>query len=293
MRRSSPPPGPAAGPESWPAAGPAGDPWDILPVSAALEAGQPTPEAGQPTPETGQPTRRQGHRGRRRLVRSPLAWTVLLGGLAAVAGGAIGLSRLTGHPGEVAHPLAKTSPAPHGIFAAPPLPRAGRRVPRPVSLVIPAIGVRTSLIRLGRTAQGTLQVPTSTSVAGWYTASPRPGEIGSAIIAGHIDSDAGPGVFFRLRLLRPGNLVYVRRTDGTLAVFRVYAEHMYVKTRFPTQQVYGPEPDAELHLITCGGVFDSATGHYLSNVVVYSSEIRVRGPRHRRTGPAHHPRARH
>src|SRR5690242_18052653 len=228
MRRSSQPPGPAAGPDSWPAAGPAGDPWDILPVSAAPEAGQTGPEAGQ-TLEAGQTARRQGHRGRLQLVRSPLAWTVLLAGLAAVAGGAIGLSRLTGHSGQVARPLAKTSPAPHGIFAAPPMPHAGRRVPRPVSLVIPAIGVRTSLIRLGRTAQGTLQVPTSTSVAGWYTASPRPGEIGSAIIAGHIDSSAGPGVFFRLRLLHPGNLVYVRRTDGTLAVFRVYAEHMYVK----------------------------------------------------------------
>ena len=286
MRRSSPPPGPAAGPDSWPAAGPTEDPWDILPVSAA-------PKAGQPTPEAGQSVRRQGHRGRLRLVRSPLAWTVLLAGLAAVAGGAIGLSRLTGHSGEVARPLAKTSPAPHGIFAAPPLKHSKRRVPRPVSLVIPAIGVRTSLIKLGRTAQGTLQVPTSTSVAGWYTASPRPGEIGSAIIAGHIDSVAGPGVFFRLRLLRPGNLVYVRRADGTLAVFRVYAEHMYVKTHFPTQQVYGPEPDAELHLITCGGVFDSATGHYLSNVVVYSSEIRVREPRHHAKRPAHHPRARH
>ena len=83
------------------------------------------------------------------------------------------------------------------------------------------------------------------------------------------------------------------RSDGTLAVFRVYAERMYVKTRFPTQQVYGPEPDAELHLITCGGVFDSATGHYLSNVVVYSSEIQVREPRHHTKRPAHHPRARH
>jgi sortase (surface protein transpeptidase) len=131
-------------------------------------------------------------------------------------------------------------------------------------------------------------------VAGWYTASPRPGGIGSAIIAGHIDSLAGPGVFFRLQLLRPGDLVYVRQADGSLAVFRVYAERMYMKARFPTQKVYGPEPDAELHLITCGGVFDSATGHYLSNVVVYSSEIAVRAPRHHhRHRPAHHPRARH
>ena len=288
MRSGSPPPGPSAGPDSWPAAGPAEDPRDILPVSAHPESGR----YGKPA-EAGQPAQRTGHRGRLRLVRSPLAWTVLLAGLAVVAGGAFGLSRLAGHPGEVARPPAKTAPSPRGIFAAPPVPRAGRRVSRPVSLVIPAIGVRTSLIKLGRTPQGTLQVPTSTSVAGWYTASPRPGEVGSAIIAGHIDSSAGPGVFFRLRLLRAGNLVYLRRADGTLAVFRVYAEHMYVKTHFPTQRVYGPEPDAELHLITCGGVFDSATGQYLSNVVVYSSEIRVRAPRHHTRRPAHHPRARH
>ena len=271
---------PAAGPGVWPAARPA-DPWDFLPV----------PDSPQ---DRGRPAARTGHRGHLRLVRSPLAWAAVLAGLAVLAGGAVGLTRLAGHPGDTPRPLASASAAPHGPFVAPPLPRTRRRVPRPAFLVIPAIGVRTRLVRLGRTPQGTLQVPTSTSVAGWYTASPRPGEIGSAIIAGHIDSLAGPGVFFRLRLLRPGDLVYVRQADGSLAVFRVYAEHMYAKARFPTQQVYGPVPDAELHLITCGGVFDSATGHYLSNVVVYSSEIRVRAPRHpHRRRPAHQPRARH
>jgi hypothetical protein len=96
-------------------------------------------------------------------------------------------------------------------------------------------------------------VPASTSVAGWYTGSPRPGQVGSAIIASHIDSYRGPGVFFRLRLLRPGDRGYVRHANGTLAVFRVYAEHSYAKDRFPTQKVCGPAPDPELRLITCGG----------------------------------------
>ena len=138
-------------------------------------------------------------------------------------------------------------------------------------------------------------MPDSTTIAGWYTGSPRPGEIGSSIIAGHIDSTTGPGVFFRLRLLRKDDLVYVRRTDGTLAVFRVYAEHMYAKAHFPTEQVYGPVPDAELHLITCGGVFDSVTKSYLSNVVVYATQVSVRQPRHHHHGRrhGHHPRARH
>jgi sortase (surface protein transpeptidase) len=162
----------------------------------------------------------------------------------------------------------------------------------PASLLIPAIGVRTPLTRLGLTPQGTLEVPASTSVAGWYTGSPRPGQVGSSIIAGHIDSVTGPAVFFRLRLLRPGDLVYVRRTNGSLAVFRVYAEHMYTKDAFPTLRVYGPTPDAELHLITCGGVFDHATGSYLSNVVVYASQVRFHRPPHRHRG-AHHRGTRH
>jgi len=224
-----------------------------------------------------------------------VAAIALLVGLLTIVGGTVGLTRLTGHPGDVARPLAKPSPAPHGSFAAPPLARSARKVARPVALTIPAIGVRTPLERLGRTPQGSLQVPVSTTVAGWYTGSPRPGEIGSSVIAGHIDSTQGPGVFFRLRLLRPGDLVYVRRSGGTLVVFRVYAEHMYPKSGFPTERVYGPTPDAELHLITCGGVFDQATGSYLSNVVVYAAQISVHRARHhyhtRRHG--HHPRARH
>jgi sortase (surface protein transpeptidase) len=229
------------------------------------------------------------------LVRRPAAVAAVLAGVLTIVGGTVGLTRLTSHPGDVARPLAKSSPAPHGSFAAPPVARSAKRVARPVALRIPAIAVRTPLERLGRTPQGTLQVPVSTTEAGWYTASPRPGEIGSSIIAGHIDSTVGPGVFFRLRLLRPGALVYVRRSDGTLVVFRVSTERMYPKSRFPTERVYGPTPDAELHLITCGGVFDQATGSYLSNVVVYATQISVHRARHqhhaRRHG--HHPRARH
>jgi sortase (surface protein transpeptidase) len=233
------------------------------------------------------------------MVRRPIATAAVLAGLLAVAGGAAGLTRLNGRPADVPRPVAKSAPAPHGIFAAPPQPHSGKRVARPVTLIIPAIDVRTALEKLGRTAQGTLQVPDSSTIAGWYTGSPRPGEIGSSIIAGHIDSTTGPGVFFRLRLLRPGNQVYVQRADGTLAVFRVTAERMYPKPDFPTEQVYGPVPDAELHLITCGGVFDSATGSYLSNVVIYATQVSVRPPRHHHHGrrygrrQGHHPRARH
>jgi len=195
---------------------------------------------------------------------------MLAAGAVAVAASAAGLA-LTRHP-VTALSAAAVLPAPTGPIAAVPRPETAR-VPRPVALTIPAIGVQTALVDLGLTSTGALQVPPSTSVAGWYTGSPRPGAIGSAVIAGHIDSRVGPGVFFRLSRLRPGDRVYVRRADGTLAVFRVTSVRMYAKDEFPTRAVYGPAPDAELRLITCGGVFDSGLGSYLSNTVVYATEI--------------------
>ena len=205
-----------------------------------------------------------------RVVRRPVAAAIIACGIIAVGAGVTGLA-VASQTGRPATPVGKSAfvPVPVGRQAPVPMPSV-RRVARPVALVIPAIGVRTALIRLGLTSTGALQTPSSTSVAGWYAGSARPGAIGSAVIAGHIDSVSGPGVFFRLRLLRPGNRVYVRRANGSLAVFEVTTVHTYLKTRFPTVAVYGPEPDAQLRLITCGGTFDYATGHYLSNVIVYA-----------------------
>ena len=143
----------------------------------------------------------------------------------------------------------------------------------PASLTIPDIGVQSRLIRLGLTKSGALQVPPTAFVAGWYTGSPRPGDIGSSIIIGHIDSKSIPGIFYNLLHLRPGQRVYIRQADGKLAVFRVTAVHMYLKARFPTAAVYGPTPDAQLRLITCGGAFDFGSRHYLSNVVAFATLI--------------------
>jgi sortase (surface protein transpeptidase) len=208
-----------------------------------------------------------------RVVRRPAAAAALIGGLVVAGASAAGLAAAsqTGHP---AVPVGKPTliPVPLGRQAPAPQP-SPLPVPEPVRLIIPSIGVRTGLVHLGVTSSGTLQVPATTAVAGWYTGSARPGAIGAAVIAGHIDSVSGPGVFFRLRLLRPGARVYVRRADGSLAVFEVTAVHSYLKTRFPTMAVYGPVPAAELRLVTCGGTFDYATGHYLSNVIVYADLV--------------------
>jgi len=208
-------------------------------------------------------------------TRKPTA-IVFAAGLVVIVAGTAGLF-LTRHPTPALRPVAAgvaALPAPTGPIAAPPQSAAPAPVASPLSLTIPLIGVKTQLITLGLTADGALQVPSSTSVAGWYTGSPRPGAVGSAIIVGHIDSLTGPGVFYRLSELSRGDDVYVKRADGTTAEFRVTSVQTYLKDRFPTQTVYGPTPDAELRLITCGGAFDPATGHYLSNIVVYATEVR-------------------
>ena len=207
--------------------------------------------------------------------RTPIGLVACLvaAGLVMAGVGVAGLLTTRQHT-PAARPAALTAPlpAPTGRIAAPPQPADSRPVATPVWLTIPVIGVNTTLIRLGLAASGVLQVPSSTSVAGWYTGSPRPGAIGPAVIAGHIDSRTGPGVFYRLASLRKGNKVYVRRADGTLAVFRVTRTETYLKSSFPTRAVYDPAPDPELRLITCGGTFDAALGTYLSNVIVYAVE---------------------
>jgi hypothetical protein len=144
-----------------------------------------------------------------------------------------------------------------------------------VSLAIAAIGVHATLVNLGLAAGRTLQVPPLTAAgvreAGWYDLGPAPGQLGPAVIAGHVDSYQGPGVFFRLGALRPGEEVDVTRADGTTAIFRVDAVDEYQKSSFPAQQVYGPVSYAGLRLITCGGQFDYQTHHYLSNIVIYAT----------------------
>jgi hypothetical protein len=205
-----------------------------------------------------------------RVVRRPAAAAALICGALAAVASVTGLA-VASQTGRPAAPVGKPTllPVPVGRQAPAPQPTLQQVAP-PVGLIVPSIGVRTRLVRLGLTSSGALQVPATTAVAGWYTGSARPGATGAAVIAGHIDSLTGPGVFFRLRLLHPGSRVYVRRADGSLAVFRVTAVRSYLKSRFPTLAVYGPVPNAQLRLITCGGTFDFATGHYLSNVIAYA-----------------------
>lgn len=157
--------------------------------------------------------------------------------------------------------------APLARVAAPALTRS-----EPVGMRIDAIDVRSpTVVRLALDPDGTLQAPRDYSAVGWYEEGPAPGQVGPAVIAGHVDSDTGPAVFYRLGELRPGDTVSVERADDTTATFTVYTVRQYPKDHFPTRRVYGPtQGRAELRLITCGGRFDEATQLYGSNTVAYA-----------------------
>jgi sortase (surface protein transpeptidase) len=126
---------------------------------------------------------------------------------------------------------------------------------------------------LGLNPDGTVQVPTDFQEPGWYRLGPSPGQVGSAVILGHVDSYQGPAVFFQLPSLQAGDQVEVSLADGVVADFVVTAVAMYPKAQFPALQVYGSNGYSALQLVTCGGTFDTQTGHYLSNVVVYTSLV--------------------
>lgn len=141
----------------------------------------------------------------------------------------------------------------------------------PVWLRIDAIGLDASLAPVGLKSDGSLQVPSDPYMAGWYQGSPTPGEIGPAIIDGHVDRIGGIAVFWRLRELKPGDIIEIDRQDGTIAQFKVDILQQFAQADFPSQKVYGNIAHVGLRLITCGGIFNPASGHYSDNIVVFAS----------------------
>jgi LPXTG-site transpeptidase (sortase) family protein len=139
----------------------------------------------------------------------------------------------------------------------------------PTRLRIAEIGVDTALEALRLGVNGQLTPPKNFASAGWYADGTAPGDVGPAVIAGHVDSRSGPAVFYKLRELQEGDKIQVVR-GGRTVTFTVTSTAWYPKTKFPTDQVYGPTPDRQLRLITCGGVFDHSLRSYKDNLVVYA-----------------------
>jgi sortase (surface protein transpeptidase) len=216
-----------------------------------------------------------GRRGRRR--RGPTRLVMILGSVLVLAGAAV-IGRAVAERGHLYGP-AEQIPANVGS-SVPTLDGAVAKplaFSRPVQIEIPKLDINAPVMRLGLAANHTVAVPPlgNHDLAGWYDGSVTPGQKGTAVILGHVDSFTGISVFFYIKTLRRGNQIKVMRANGSTAIFTVDGVQKVVKTAFPTSDVYGMVKYPGLRLITCGGPFDTATRQYLDDIVVYAHLTRT------------------
>lgn len=205
-------------------------------------------------------------------------WVAGLVALAVTAGALVGSLptgvRAAPEPRAPSTRVLAAAPSARVIAAAP----VAVRRSAPVHLTIASLGISTTVGRLGLQANHQVMVPPNVHTVGWFRLGPTPGQMGSSVILGHVDSYLGPGVFFQIKSMRVGSSIEVRLADGVTTRFVVTRVVQYSKTGFPDRLVYGSHGTRSLNLVTCGGVFDHATGSYLSNVVVFSRLASVRRP---------------
>ncbi len=140
-------------------------------------------------------------------------------------------------------------------------------------VIIQAVEIDAVLMEVGLLEEGVAEVPPFGKAA-WYKLGPAPGANGPAVLLGHVDSKKGPDVFYRLRDVKPGDMVFVYGEDGDVAIFSVDGKEQVLKTDLPTERIWNGSQQPLIRLITCGGEFDRSTGHYLSNLIVYGHLVR-------------------
>lgn len=145
---------------------------------------------------------------------------------------------------------------------------------RPVRLHIDRLDVAAPIAGVGVDSAGELDVPTDAATVAWYAPGTAPGGPGSAVLAAHVDYDGRPGVFYDLDDLDRGDVVRVEMDDGTEVAFTVSGTTRYPRDALPVDEVFTGDGSPQLTLVTCGGDFDRAAGHYSHNTVVSATPIR-------------------
>jgi len=175
----------------------------------------------------------------------------------------------TPRPTSSAPAAVPTEPVPTGPVAA------EADAPAPVAIRIPDLSIDQAMVPLGVTPERKLEVPEEWMDIGWWKTGPAPGEAGGAVIAGHVNGDGKPAVFVDLPSLAVGAQVEVQREDGSVATFVVRSKEQFPKDDFPNERMYTFEGPSFLHLVTCGGSFDTRSGHYDDNIVVFAELVGV------------------
>ena len=208
------------------------------------------------------------------MKKPPLAVVV-----AAAAVAVLVIAGLLTHHGKRS-PAAGPAPGASGT----PAPESGPSG-SPVRVVIPSIGTDARVVPVGAAGAGggALSIPRSVGEVGWWNGvytSPSgtvrekvaaPGQPGVAILAGHVDSAVeGPGALYRLDRLKPGATVTVIAGHGQATRWKVTRVQTVLKSQLP-RALFVNEGRPRLALVSCGGPFDSGTGHYLDNIIAWAS----------------------
>jgi sortase (surface protein transpeptidase) len=149
-----------------------------------------------------------------------------------------------------------------------------KQMPNPVRISIPAIGVNAPVIPLGLNADQTMQVPSNPADTGWFQPGPEPGEVGPAVVVGHLNTRSGPAVFQNLNKLRAGQVITIRLQGGSTVRFVARSMIRVSKSHFPTNRVYAKTKQPTLRLITCAGPLNRSTGHHSQNYIVFATILR-------------------
>ncbi|MCC6628984.1 MAG: sortase [Chloroflexi bacterium] len=181
---------------------------------------------------------------------------------------------VTAAPATAAPATVSPVPKPTAAPTAPPVPETAAPTDAPgvpVLLTIPRLRISAAVEHVGLAQDGAMEVPKRYDTVGWYKLGSRPGERGSAVLAGHLDSKTGPAIFWRLGDLRPGDPVAVRSDDGVERRFTVEGLETYRYDAAPLQRIFAAADRARLNLITCSGVFDRRAQNYDLRLVVFAT----------------------
>ncbi|PPA70127.1 class F sortase [Jeotgalibacillus proteolyticus] len=143
----------------------------------------------------------------------------------------------------------------------------------PAAISIPALNIEAPIIEMGILDDGAMEVPENVDEVGWFKPGIKPGDVGNAVLAGHVDSYDGPAIFFELRSLEPGDEIIVTAEDGEALTFSVKALESYPTDGAPIKEIFGPSSSKGLNLITCTGSFNRETGQYPDRLVVYTELV--------------------
>jgi len=144
----------------------------------------------------------------------------------------------------------------------------------PARLVVPSIGVDTEVEEVGLREDGFMDIPTSVDTVGWFALGYHPGQLGSAVLAGHLDTQTGdPAIFWNLRKMNIGDLVYIDDADGNRQTFKVVRTGSYPPMEAPMMDIFGPANKPKLALITCNGEWEDDLASYDQRLVVYTEAV--------------------